>query len=186
MRRAGSGARMHPNSGSKSATQARTHRYFLVRSCVFMSTAGPRCGWPCRHSAPSEGSAAAELPNEAASIGVRSLSCSVRDEDVALVAYRPDEPRVLGIGLDLLAQAHDAQIDAPVERVPVSLLVEIQDAFARERPVGVLRKRLEQIELERGHRYLASVLVGESVCGEVEHAVSDAHLLGANVGTIRR
>ena len=57
---------------------------------------------------------------------------------------------------------------------------------SRERaPVGMLRKRLEQIELQRRHRHLASLLVREPVCGEVEHASSDAHPFGAEVGTAR-
>src|SRR5262249_42677468 len=55
---------------------------------------------------------------------LRAISASVRHEEVALVAHRADEPRMLGIGLDLLAQPHDAQIDAAVERIPVALPVE--------------------------------------------------------------
>src|SRR5438067_13398627 len=99
---------------------------------------------------------------------------SVGHENVPLVAYGPDEPRMVGIGLDLLAQTHDAQIHAAVEWVPIPFLVEIQDAFARQRPIGVFRKRLEQVELQRGHRDLFALLIREPVCSEVEHASSDA------------
>ena len=42
------------------------------------------------------------------------------------------------------AQPHDAQIYAAVEWVPIRLLVEVQDTFARESSVGVFRKRLER------------------------------------------
>src|SRR5712691_987637 len=105
--------------------------------------------------------------------GSFSCSRSVGYEDVALVAYGPDESRMLGIGLDLLAQPHDAQIHAAVEWIPIPLLVEIQDAFARQRPVGVFRQRLKQVEFQRGHCHLSSLLVREAVCGEVEHASPD-------------
>ena len=63
--------------------------------------------------------------------------------------------------------------------------LKIQDAFARERPVGLLRQRLQEIELERGHRHLFARLVGEPVGGEVEHAASDAHPFRADVGAAR-
>src|SRR5438034_7037529 len=114
-----------------------------------------------------------------------SSSLAVRDEDVALVAYGPDEPRMLGIGFDLLAQPHNAQIHAAVERVPIPLLVEIQDAFTRQRSVGVFRKRLEQVKLQRGHRYVCALLVHQPVCGEVEYASPDAHPCSAKVGAAR-
>src|SRR5690349_8731015 len=73
-------------------------------------------------------------------------SRAIRHEDVAFVAYRPDEPRMLGIGLDLLAQPHDAQVDAAIERIPVALLVEVQDPLARQRAIWVRGKRLQQVE----------------------------------------
>src|SRR5687768_2031991 len=62
---------------------------------------------------------------------VRKPSCAPRDEDVALVAHGADEARVLRIGLDLLAQPHHAQVDAAVERIPVALLRQVEDALAR-------------------------------------------------------
>src|SRR4029453_12506998 len=147
MRMAVSGSRMQPVSGSSSATQARTHRYLVIRRNVFI-----RC------------------------------SLSVGYEDVALVAYGADEPRMLGVGLDLLAQPHDAQVHAAVERIPITLLLEIQDTFTRKSPVRVFRKRLQQIELERRHRHLCPLLIGEPMRGEVEHAASDPHAFGAEVG----
>jgi hypothetical protein len=72
---------------------------------------------------------------------------------------------MLGIGLDLLAQPHDAQIHAAVEWVPVSLLVEIQDVFAGEGTVGVLCKR-RQIN-SSGDIALSAVLISEPVCGDI-------------------
>src|SRR5215831_9286797 len=68
-------------------------------------------------------------------------SRSVGNEDVALVAYGPDEPRMLGIRLDLLAQAHDAQVHAAVKGIQIAA-VDIQDALAGKRAIGVLRERL--------------------------------------------
>ena len=71
---------------------------------------------------------------------MRTASCAVRHEDVAFVADGPEEARVLGIGLDLLAQPHHAKVDAAVERIPVARLVEVQDALARQRSIRVLRE----------------------------------------------
>src|SRR6185437_6956146 len=112
-------------------------------------------------------------------------SRSFRNEDVALVAYGPDEPGMLGIGLDLLAQPHDAQIHAAVERVPVPLLVEIQDALARQRAVGVFGERLQQIEFQRRHRDLCALLVDKPAGGNVEHAPPDSYAGGAELRTPR-
>src|SRR5690349_17464044 len=47
-------------------------------------------------------------------------SAFARQEDVTAVADGLDELRMLGIRLDLLAHAHDAQIDAAVERVELA------------------------------------------------------------------
>src|SRR6185369_12816514 len=71
------------------------------------------------------------------------LQASVGHKDVALVAYGPDVSRMLGIGLDLLAQAHDAQVHAAVERIPVAFLAQVQDALARKRAVGLFRERFQ-------------------------------------------
>src|SRR5437899_5104464 len=90
---------------------------------------------------------------------------------------------MFGIGLDFLAQPHDSEIHAAIEWVPISLLVEIEDVFARERSVGVFRKRFEQIKLQRGHRDLSTLFIREAVCSDVEHASSDADSCSANVGT---
>src|SRR5215813_1511034 len=103
-------------------------------------------------------------------------------EDVALVAHGPDELRVLGIGLDFLAQPHDAKIDAAIEWIPVPMLAETQDTLARKGLVGMLCERLEQIEFERGHRHFTTPSVGETMGSEVEHAVPDAHSLGTQIG----
>src|SRR5512138_2707005 len=66
---------------------------------------------------------------------VYAWSISVRHEDVAFVADRADEARMFRVRLDLLAQAHDAQVDAAVERIPVALAVQVEDALARLRAV---------------------------------------------------
>jgi hypothetical protein len=76
-----------------------------------------------------------------------------RGEDVALVAHGLDVLRVLGIGFDLLAQPQDAEVDAAIERVPVALLAEVQDAFARKRLVRDARRTPSAVELERRHRH---------------------------------
>src|SRR6185312_7829311 len=100
-------------------------------------------------------------PSQYTDVGYRFIvsSSSVGDEDVAFVADRANEARMLGIGLDLLAQPHDAQIDAAIERIPVAL-IEVQDPLARQRPVRMLGERLQQIVFERRHRDLDPSLVG--------------------------
>src|SRR5690348_5402094 len=104
----------------------------------------------------------ASTPIQYTAVGYRRIiaSSSVRHEKVALVSYRANEARMLGIGLDLLAQAHDAQIHAAVEGIPVAL-VEVQDPLPRQRPVRMLGKRLQQVVFERRHRDFAALLVGE-------------------------
>ena len=52
---------------------------------------------------------------------------------------------MLGVGLDLLAQAHDPEIHTAVERIPIPLAVEIQDVLARQGTIGVLGKRLDAL-----------------------------------------
>jgi len=103
---------------------------------------------------------------------------SVWYEDIALVAYGPDEPWMLGIRLDLLAQPHDTQIHAAVEWLPVPLLVRTQDAFARQCPVGMLRERFEKIEFQRRYCDVVAFFVREPVCVYVEHASAYADPAG--------
>src|SRR5262245_37528358 len=127
------------------------------------------------------GEAAVRQYAEQLSVG----SFAARHDDIALVAHGPDVARMLGIGLDLLAQPQHAQIDAAIERVPIALLAYPQDALAREGAVRVSGERLQQVELERRHRDFLSLLVGQPVRGEVEHALPDAHALGAELGARR-
>src|SRR3954447_15858623 len=93
-------------------------------------------------------------------------SSSVGDEDVAFVAYRPDESRMLGVGLDLLAQANDAKVDAAIERVPVPLVVEVQDSLARQCAVRMLGEGLQQVVFKRRHRHFAAVFIAQPMRAE--------------------
>src|SRR5213075_277545 len=95
---------------------------------------------------------------------VIGCSCSVGYENVAFVAYGPDEARMLGIRLDLLAQPHDAQIHAAIERIPVPLLMQIEDRLSSEGPVRVLGERFKKVELQCSHRHFSAVFIGEPVC----------------------
>ena len=122
----------------------------------------------------------------------RSTSCAspahapVRHEDVALVADGPDEPRMLGIGLDLLAQPHDAQVDAAVERIPVALLVRFRMRSRDSGRFGCSASAFSRSNSSGDIGTSAPCLVGEPVRGEVEHAAADAHPLGADLGAAAR
>src|SRR6476661_1523961 len=66
-----------------------------------------------------------------------------RHEYVAFAAYSADELRVLGIGFDLLTQTQDAKVYAAIERVPIVLSAQVQDALARQDAVRMVTKSLE-------------------------------------------
>src|SRR6478736_10350666 len=113
------------------------------------------------------------------------FSRSVRYEKIALVSYGSDEPRMLRIRLDLLAQPHDPKIHAAVERIPIPLFVEIQNMFARKSPIRMFGERLEEVELERRHRHFSALLIGQPVRSDIQHAATDAHSCGPDVGPSR-
>ena len=98
-----------------------------------------------RAQPPSSASAQRQAGQQARSRSRRAAAAHVAltpagHEDVARIAHRPDELRMLGIGLDLPAQPHDAQVDAAVERIPVALLARVAGcARARAGGSGVRR-----------------------------------------------
>src|SRR3954451_4224204 len=47
----------------------------------------------------------------------------------------------------------------------------------------MVAERLEQNEFERRHRHFVALLVGEPVCGAIEHATPHAYALGAHLST---
>src|SRR6478735_8856832 len=63
-----------------------------------------------------------------------------RHEYVAFAAYSADELRVLGIRFDLLTQTQDTKVYAAVQRVPIVLSAQVQDAFARQDAVRMVTK----------------------------------------------
>ena len=109
---------------------------------------------------------------------VHRSSRSVRHEDVALVADGPDEPRMLGIGLDLLAQPHD-RADRRCGRTDPSRAAGSGSGCARAtaRRLGCSASAFSRSNSSGDIAHLAALLVGEPVRGDVEHAAADAHAL---------
>ena len=107
----------------------------------------------------------------------RAALSGSRHEHVADAAHGADHLRVLGVGLDLAAQARDADVDRAVVRVPLAVAREREDAVARQRLAGMLGEDLEQVELHGRDRDLLPGAVEQLVRGEVEPAAAEAHAL---------
>src|SRR5712691_2914397 len=69
-----------------------------------------------------------------------------RNEHVADAAHGADGAGMRRVDLDLAAQAGDAQVDRPVERLHLAVGGGLQQPVALQRPVGVLGEQLEHVE----------------------------------------
>src|SRR5690606_38811051 len=82
----------------------------------------------CSRRAPRRARSRASPGSPPAAGAARSWPlASVGHEHVARVADGANVLRALRVGLDLLAHAHHAQVDAAVERIPVALLAQVED-----------------------------------------------------------
>ena len=99
--------------------------------------------------------------------------------DVAGAVRRLDRPRPIGLRLDLLAQPVHTDIDAAIERVVAAPVREVEQLLARQNPVGMVGKCLQQVELHGGDRHLAAIQRKQAAQLQVEQAVAEADLTPA-------
>src|SRR5438552_3778724 len=83
------------------------------------------------------------------------LSIDFPGKDIADPADRLNEPGILRIVFDLLAQPSDLCVDRPVECFPRSSAREIHQRLSTEDTPGLFDQCCKQIELSRGERDLA-------------------------------
>jgi hypothetical protein len=72
------------------------------------------------------------------------------------------------VGLDLLANAGDADVDRPVERFRIAGLGEVEETLAGQHPLRVLGEGFEEAELRGGERVLVLLLIAERPRVQVE------------------
>src|SRR4051794_12090296 len=97
----------------------------------------------------------------------------------ALAAHGEDGRRVRGVGLELLAQAGDADVDAVVAGAERPAVGGLGQAVAREHLARVAGEGGEKLVLHRGERHLdAGGLLDKAVGVEVEGAAAEAVAAG--------
>src|SRR5258708_8817959 len=91
----------------------------------------------------------------------RLLLFSHRGEQIAAPPHGADDAGVSRVGLDLAPDAHDPDVDSPIERLGVARIGEFEQAFAGEHPFRVFGKRSQQAIFRGGQRILVALLVAK-------------------------
>ena len=66
------------------------------------------------------------------------------------------------VGFDLLADTVDPHVDRPIEGIGIAGIGEVEQALARERPLGMIGEGFEQLEFRACQRLLHALVVVES------------------------
>ena len=107
---------------------------------------------------------------------VSSWPVSVRREHVADAPHRADHRRPGGIGLDLLADAGDPDVDGPVEGFAVPGTRQIEKPLARQDAARVFDEGLQEGEFAVDQRLFLAILATQRLGVEIEPLGAEAHL----------
>src|SRR5262245_18893200 len=80
-----------------------------------------------------------------------------------------------GVGLDLAADAHDPQVDRPVEGLRVAGIGQFQQPVARENPLGIGGEDLQQTVFRGRERMLVALVVAQRLGVVVEPFGAESH-----------
>src|SRR5215470_2549797 len=89
-------------------------------------------------------------------------------EQIAAPSHGADDAGVGRVGLDLAPDAHDPDVDSPIEGLGVACIGEFEQAFAGEDPFRVFGKCFQQAIFRRGQRMLVALLVAKRAPVHIE------------------
>src|SRR6266852_4370359 len=82
-------------------------------------------------------------------------------EQIAAAPHGADDAGMGRVGLDLAPDAHDSDVDSPIEGLGVARIGEFEQAFAGEDPFRVFGKRFQQAIFRCRQRMLVALLVAK-------------------------
>src|SRR5579883_2144875 len=100
-----------------------------------------------------------------------------RREQIAAAADGADHGGLGRVGLDLAADAHDAQVDGAVEGFAVARIGELEQPLARQHPLGVGGEHFQQAEFGSRQRMLVALVVAQGLRLEVQPFGAEPHQL---------
>jgi len=101
-----------------------------------------------------------------------------RHEDVAPAPNRLDELRIVGVGLDLLAQPADLHVDRAIEGRRLAAACLLEQEVARQHAAGVSREGAQEVELAAGQRHVFAARIGEAARSDVQLPTREAQAVG--------
>ena len=107
---------------------------------------------------------------------MRRLSAPLtgRHQDVAGAADRLDDPRIVDVRLELLAQPPDLDVDGPVERRRLAPAGLLEQEVAGQDAAGMGEEDGKQVELAAGQRHLPPAGIEQPARRQVELPVGEA------------
>src|SRR5712692_2781072 len=96
-------------------------------------------------------------------------------EQISAASDGADHRGLGRVRFDLAADSHDSQIDGAIEGLAVARVGQFQQALAREHPLRIGRKNLEQAEFGSRQRMFIALVVAQRLRLEIEPFRSEPH-----------